>query len=1244
LVCRRVAELAVAEGIEFGNEVHGALATVVELRDSMSCLLSVPALGKRGDPGADASGGHVSTRRIDELVFAWDPFLVAWRWLEEGVERLRTVLSDSAIMGSIVNLAPSFATLAAVGARVNSAVLQHAGGASPARDTLWKRGPRAAAPSSAAGATALAKVRRLADEFRVLPSSSHADAGTPTVALSGLMREAHPALCATLETRREFLHALCTLQWAASNELKDDILSRHADRRQPDEPLYTIQGGGKALAESLPRVLETMLRSARARFEAGHKGTRLGVADRRDDGLEHHQDDLEFGEKFDDFDTEAAEAVSNATLLVVSGDVGDVEGPGGADSAAGGGQASSGGVLQDWAVVQLSPLIEHWIGVEECHILSSLAKFDVSFASGQQQHGLADEDVAALMARIARLRSCMLAAPSVSPLAARTHQTLLWAWDDQTGWPDVCGPLLKKLLPVAMESFGRRLWENVVAAPGAVSLRLAPPDMVAQSVVDGSNRSGREVSGRRDGVDLTLMNASARLQQFRVAMRGVRDLGYVHGATGATGALQPLVEISWASLSRALGAFDKLGRDSSASANDGRFTFAAALSAARSTAIDSAKNASKFSCDKVREYVREAVGTCPDERLAAQGEALVVPAVVHLSRALAAFDVPVTEGPTRLVEATAGLGVTLLGCLKLVLLLPSTPVDPGLRPALKKDILAERLEGVKGELTIKRWSLRLEGRGDVSPEMLPLLRQARGLRDTCNKLGLEAIERPEDRPNFHALFRDVYAFARGVGDPSRVTVLARSLARYVGVAVHVDDGKMGLGGWEGGGDGMGGQKKAADLAGLLQEEAVWQGAAGAFVSRLGLRVLAAACSSCPPGGSPSSASSAEVHPLARLQGMLLSFPYPCCEGLTGTGDVSGDGLGETLQTTLEPEGLQSLSEMGAVENRGAGAGAQHIMVLQAVLSRAELLLASGCCGQPALDAAVSAMEGAVAAWTRVEAEEAEKRLKEAEILKYKMQEHLVESEEATNLAKLRALFPDYHSAFKDLVVEHAEQDEGGDDGAGAREGDEAEVDARVKALGHMSDKQLSLVVARHSRIFLSLSDHRRRQVHLVLTSLLPRRGRISPTAEGAGGGEEKSGYRSLEASPFTCSDAQRAVAFGDSYRASVLLAAPTSRLPSCSVLPARMSDEATVDEACTGSKQASPVAVVHMEEAFAASHLLALANAARLCKSGRSLLEDAVGDSKTAVIGKPKKRGRKEVKAAGASGGGWLGEGAVARN
>lgn len=243
----------------------------------------------------------------------------------------------------------------------------------------------------------------------------------------------------------------------------------------------------------------------------------------------------------------------------------------------------------------------------------------------------------------------------------------------------------------------------------------------------------------------------------------------------------------------------------------------------------------------------------------------------------------------------------------------------------------------------------------------------------------------------------------------------------------------------------------------------------------------------------------------------------------------------------------------------------------------------------------------------------------------------MESEEATNLAKLRALFPDYHSAFKDLVLDHADEDHNVDnddkDGATA-DAQEDEVDARIKALGHMSDKQLSLVVARHCRIFLSLSDRRRRQVQRLLAPAASRPGQGSTTT-----GAERQSLRS-------CSDAERVVAFGDSYRASVLLAGPTSRLPACVVLTAPTSHEFVLDGDFVVREASS---IIHMEQAFAASHLMALANAARLCKSGKSLLDDAV-DCDGAIVTAPKRKATKGLKAPSRSAQGWVGEGAVGRN
>lgn len=238
-----------------------------------------------------------------------------------------------------------------------------------------------------------------------------------------------------------------------------------------------------------------------------------------------------------------------------------------------------------------------------------------------------------------------------------------------------------------------------------------------------------------------------------------------------------------------------------------------------------------------------------------------------------------------------------------------------------------------------------------------------------------------------------------------------------------------------------------------------------------------------------------------------------------------------------------------------------------------------------------------------------------------------ESEEANDLAKLRALFPDYHSGFKDIVVETAaadSKDEGGAEAVDNNDGGDGQVDSRVRALGHMSDKQLSSVVARHCRIFLSLSCRRRRSARALLASC------PSPSSR-PDGSRTLSGNRAEPG----CTDAERLVAFGDSYRASVLLAEPTSRLPSCVVLSPSNSRLSSVGN----ERVSSPV--LHMEEAFAGSHMLALADAARLCKSGRSLLEDAaVGPTDNEPASKRKGFKKTSSSVAGPR---WVGEGAAGR-
>lgn len=237
-----------------------------------------------------------------------------------------------------------------------------------------------------------------------------------------------------------------------------------------------------------------------------------------------------------------------------------------------------------------------------------------------------------------------------------------------------------------------------------------------------------------------------------------------------------------------------------------------------------------------------------------------------------------------------------------------------------------------------------------------MLKQARELDEDCRRLGLEAIERPQGRPDFHALFRDCHAFAKGVGSADRIIILASSLSSVAGFELPKAQTEAQLpAGISNARDRRPG--KAPVHSRLIQEEAVWQGAAGAFVSRfrheyrdayvdvvtgiceaveatrVGLRLLAAACAEAVDvdrNATVGKEGVVTVPPLARLQGLLLCFPYPCSEGLTAV--VGGadyvDGLCNALQVALSPDVLGGLGSVEGKDGPVAATGAQHMTVLQ----------------------------------------------------------------------------------------------------------------------------------------------------------------------------------------------------------------------------------------------------------------------------------------------------------------------------
>lgn len=236
----------------------------------------------------------------------------------------------------------------------------------------------------------------------------------------------------------------------------------------------------------------------------------------------------------------------------------------------------------------------------------------------------------------------------------------------------------------------------------------------------------------------------------------------------------------------------------------------------------------------------------------------------------------------------------------------------------------------------------------------------------------------------------------------------------------------------------------------------------------------------------------------------------------------------------------------------------------------------------------------------------------------------VQSEEAVNEARLRDLFPDYHSSFNDILATNV------NDPIASATAEEAvgesqtrsnlspEEDARSNALGQLSELQLSSLVARHARLVLSLSARRRLAIRRLTYSI---------------------SKAQINTGSCYASTATRLVAFGDSYRASVLLAGPTSNTPAC--VPRPGFPRLKLDNADNDDDEG----VLNLEEAFAPSHMLALADAARLCKSGRTLLEDTAVEpkSKKATF-KDKGAGARPVVEDAFPTRGWVGDGAAGRS
>lgn len=118
-----------------------------------------------------------------------------------------------------------------------------------------------------------------------------------------------------------------------------------------------------------------------------------------------------------------------------------------------------------------------------------------------------------------------------------------------------------------------------------------------------------------------------------------------------------------------------------------------------------------------------------------------------------------------------------LGLLRLTLLVPSSPIDPGRKPAAKVEQLDWFLQEINSNLLSHSLHFGLSY-GDFAPDSHST-RHFFALSDVTlkkrNNQAKKIIERPSNAPQFFDLFRDIHHFCKTVASPSSVLALVDTI-------------------------------------------------------------------------------------------------------------------------------------------------------------------------------------------------------------------------------------------------------------------------------------------------------------------------------------------------------------------------------------------------------------------------------------------------------------------------------------
>ena len=922
---------------------------------------------------------YLGARSNSLIGFDFTGFFTQYCWFKKSLSTFILLVQDETKSGTI--LASLLRRLHLSLETIDEAIQESMGGSISSSDILWKRGGHPLLPSSIVNFEELNKLKDISKSCALVKEESFgftrlvSSQGAISIDLRNLIATNHPILFVQKQFHTELLGALAMTFWAATDEMRE-ISAKD----------YNIS--------SAPKVLQCSFQHAKEDFVA----------------------DINFAT----IDT-SIKTVDNAL------DLDTIKSMTGENSV---GKKNSDDFIQHlilrFGEIQASQIGEIWCISDEAAIIGMLSHVLCQYQDPKQFGLIKDlrrhchDSIVSFIAKAS--------SHTQWPIEdLRPYQTLLWALESKLTTDDSIKRIISCVLPRMFHSFFNHQWCNSYNDLDSISCNLLGPSLwnkedqesqmeFESSSLDSSAKSillpncagpcRTELNVHRtaifrllrlpaDGANgpfFTMENGDARKAQAR------KLLSLFARYAPRDDKLPPTVVIKYL-----LGNVFSVFQDVFQGEN---IDITKLLNSPPSNSSD----------------VAVVLKSCQHNAFQTHFSKLMIPLVETLQL------LNVTKEGSLLWKRSVSRAWIYVGLLRLHLVIPSSPIDPGRKPAAK----VEQLNWFLGNLSsnLRSYSLHFGlSSGEFNPDSSMTKKLvAQGEIASRKRISQEKkiIERPSNASPFLDLFREIHHFCKTVATVDNVLALADLI------------------------------ENPCPETSFRSQEVNWQCSATAFCNRLstfysmyedvtipcmneirilqrGLRELAL-----------SNVESSQFYPVVQTQDKLLEYPF---RNNVFSPNITEESLSNVLRDMLLQFGV----------NKGNGAKHDTAMIHQsyllATLVRLQLYLKmhnltnvnSSILGD------LNVMFSSLANSSRFDTEEDKRTQSEG---------HTTVDESEQNEKVLREYFPDHGAEFERIIRAVDDDDEDTDMGVN----EEEEVGARTQ-ISQLSDFELSLVVSLHEDLF-----------------------------------------------------------------------------------------------------------------------------------------------------------------------------------